>query len=344
MATQSKQPNRQSIRLRGWDYTSPGWYFATINTHHGTHRFGTIINGRMVLNPIGKIAEEEWRKSGTLRANIELDEFVIMPNHVHGLVRILAGSNHRPAPKPQFGKPIAGALGTFIGAYKAAVSREINRRGEGFDASNPSPDASTPPLRDPIWQRNYWDVIVRDATALANIRRYIRENPRNYAAVMQGGTPRTLGNRALLEMPKVGFLASRGETCLHGKLALNPGEVVMSGFLSPMERALFRAGLKSGKPMIWVKPWGLANDTGSVSVRRAIEAGHLLLISPFDETIDAPSVRRAAWCNHYILAHCQRLVIGHLNPEGMLACIISEARTDLEIIFPARRKHAEFCH
>ncbi len=56
MPTQSKQPNRQSIRLRGWDYTSPGWYFATINTHHGTHRFGTIINGRMVLNQIGKIA------------------------------------------------------------------------------------------------------------------------------------------------------------------------------------------------------------------------------------------------------------------------------------------------
>jgi len=48
MATQSKQPNRQSIRLQGWDYTSPGWYFATINTHHGTHRFGTIINGRMI--------------------------------------------------------------------------------------------------------------------------------------------------------------------------------------------------------------------------------------------------------------------------------------------------------
>jgi hypothetical protein len=246
-----------------------------------------------------------------------------MPNHVHGLVRILAGSNHRPAPKPQFGKPIAGALGTFIGAYKAAVSREINRR-EGLDASSPSP-------RDPVWQRNYWDVIVRDATALANIRRYIRENPRNYQAVMQGGEPRALGNRELLDMPKVGFLASRGDPAAHGKLALNPGEVVMSGFLSPMERALFRAGLKSGKPMIWVKPWGLAVDAESVPVRRAIDAGRLLLVSPFDESIDAPSARRAAWCNHYVIAHCQRLVIGHLNPEGMLACILSEAPPDLEI-------------
>ena len=132
-------------------------------------------------------------------------------------------------------------------------------------------------------------------------------------------------------MPKVGFLASRGEPTVHGKLALHPGEVVMSGFLSPMERTLFRAGLKTGNPMIWIKPWGLAVDTESGAVRSAIDAGRLLLISPFDETVDAPSVRRAAWCNHYVLAHCQRLVIGHLNPEGMLACILSEASPDLEV-------------
>ncbi len=127
MARASPKPNRQSIRLRGWDYTSPGWYFVTINTHHAKPLFGIIINGRMVLNEIGRIAEEEWRKSGTIRTTIELDEFVVMPDHIHGLVRILPGSNPRLAPTPRFGKPIAGALGTFIGAYKAAVSREISR-------------------------------------------------------------------------------------------------------------------------------------------------------------------------------------------------------------------------
>lgn len=321
MPVPAKKPNRQSIRLRGWDYTAPGWYFATFNTHHSKHLFGTIINGRMVLNAIGQIAAEEWRKSAALRPNIQLDEFVIMPDHVHGLVRILPDPHHQPAPKPQFGKPIAGALGTFIGAYKAAVTREMGRRG----LVHQTPAAQ-------IWQRNYWDVIVRDEHALANIRRYIRDNPRNYQAVMQGGTPRMLGNAELLNMPKLGFLASRGEPTLHGNLPLKSGEVIMSGFLSPMERALFRAGLKTGKPMIWVKPWGLAIDNESASVRRAIDAERLLLLSPFDQAIEAPSARRAAWCNHYVVAHCQRLVIGHLNPEGMLACILSEASPDLEII------------
>jgi len=132
-------------------------------------------------------------------------------------------------------------------------------------------------------------------------------------------------------MPKVGFLASRGESSPHGNLLLKPGEVIISGFLSPMERALFHAGLKSGKRMIWVRPWGLAADALAPPVRRAIDEERLLLLSPFDESIDAPSVRRAAWCNHYVIANSRRLVIGHLNPEGMLACLLSEAPPELEI-------------
>ena len=60
---------------------------------------------------------------------------------------------------------------------------------------------------------------------------------------------------------------------------------------------------------------------------------HLLILSPFAEQIDAPSVRRAAWCNQYVLAHCSRMVVGHLTPGGMLACILSEAPADLEIAY-----------
>lgn len=100
-------PNRQSIRKKGWDYTAPGWYFITINTKRGQVFFGTVVKGRMVLSKAGRVAEEEWRKSDVIRRNIELDEFVVMPNHVHGIVRIL--------PKKGF---------------------------EGLDASSPSPLAS----------------------------------------------------------------------------------------------------------------------------------------------------------------------------------------------------------
>jgi REP element-mobilizing transposase RayT len=326
-------PNRQSIRKKGWDYTAPGWYFVTINTQRGVALFGTIVNGRMVLSEAGRVAEEEWRKSAVIRRNIELDAFVVMPNHVHGVVRILPERGldtsspfaSSPCRRARFGKPIAGALGTFVGAYKAAVSREMNRRGlRGLTRqARPAAGASA------IWHRNYWDVIVRDEKALANIRHYIRSNPQNYDAVMNVGEPRFLGNKALMDRRKLGFLASRGKDAPHGRLLVKPGEAILSGFLSPMERAVFRASLENKKPVIWVKPWGLREE--AALVRLAIEEDRLLIVSPFDNKIEVPSARRAAWCNQYVLAHCDRLVVGHLNPGGMLACILSEANPEMEI-------------
>lgn len=68
-------------------------------------------------------------------------------------------------------------------------------------------------------------------------------------------------------------------------------------------------------------------------VKETIDEGRLLLISPFPDSIEAPSVRRAAWCNEYVLTHCDRMVIGNLNPDGMLACILAERRPDLEITY-----------
>jgi len=349
---EAKLPNRQSIRMKGWDYTASGWYFVTFNARENKPIFGTIVNGRMVLNEAGRVAGEEWQKSAFIRDGIELDEFVVMPNHVHGIVRITTRAdgpgNLRQA---QFGKPVAGALGTFVGAYKAAVSREINRRrGMMHHAPRVWMHQTRPlmhharPLMHParpqlaagasaIWHRNYWDVIVRDEKALGNIRHYIRNNPRNYDAVMNVAKPQFLGNPALLKMPKMGFLASRGKDTPHGRLPMKKGEAILSGFLSPMERAVFKASLEYKKPLIWVKPWGLADNTASAAVRLATEEGRLLIVSPFDDNIDAPAVRRAAWCNQYVLAHCDRMVVGHLNPDGMLACVLSEAAPDKELVY-----------
>ena len=319
--------DRQSIRKKGWDYASAGCYFVTINTHQGRALFGAIVNGRAVLSEAGRVAEEEWRTSAVIRKGIELDEFVIMPNHVHGIVRLKGHDAACPclqglgAPSPyggEFGKPVAGALGTLVGAYKAAVSREMRRRGLIDQAR-------------PVWHRNYWDVIVRDEPALAGIRKYIRENPQNYETVLNVGEPRWAGNRALLDGPKMGFAASRGGGGLPSGLMVKPGEAILSSFLSPMEREVFTAGLERRWPLIWVKPWGLEENAGPSPVRRALEEGRLLMLSPFADDLDAPNVRRAVWCNQYVLAHCDRLVVGHINPGGMLACVLSESDPELEI-------------
>lgn len=322
-----KFPNRQSIRKKGWDYSAPGWYFVTCNTHGGKALFGTIVNGRMILNAAGKIVEEEWRRSAELRKEIRLDKFVVMPNHFHGLVRIVGdGGATGDLPDARAGRGVPQvtpylapkSLGALIAGFKGGAGKRINQW-----------------RKDPgtvVWHRNYWDVIVRDAKALANIRSYIRENPRNYERVFQCGTPRLLGNPELLKLPKVGFLASRGSTGEHGALALKKGEAIISGFLSPMERNVFRAALRVGRPLIWIKPWGL--EVGLTDAhRQAIDANRLLVVSPFDDTFDAPSLKRAGWCNEYVIATCDRLVIGYLNPSGLLACMLSEARADLEIAY-----------
>ena len=95
-----------------------------------------------------------------------------------------------------------------------------------------------------------------------------------------------------------------------------------------------KAGLEQRRPLIWVKPWGLEEGIDTPAIRRALDENRLLVVSPFSDDIDVSSVRRAAWRNHYVLAYCDRLVVGHLTSGGMLSCILSEADPDLEIVYP----------
>jgi REP element-mobilizing transposase RayT len=312
-------PRRKNIRMKGWDFTSPGWYFLTICTKGMKSVFGTIVKGRMVLNDAGRTADQFWREIPAHFPRAVVDEYVVMTNHVHGLLQLVERDTACRVPGERtleaFGKPVAGSVSTMIRSYKSAVTRALGEN---------------------VWQGRFYEVRARDDTARANIRNYIRFNPQNYEIVMNVGETQYLGNKALLESPKLGFLASRGEASSHGNLPLKAEEVIISGFLSPLERKVFWAALERKRPMIWVKPWGLDlnMDTACrVHIEQAIAAGRLLVLSPFAADIEAPSVRRAAWCNQYTLEHCNRLVIGHLNPEGMLACILAEADPSKEIIY-----------
>ena len=330
-------PNRQSIRKKGWDYATPGWYFVTICTKGMTPFFGAVVNGRMVLNEAGKMVRQIWEEIPAFYDGVEIDEGVVMPDHFHGIVRI--GQPQGVAIEKESGQPQGVAIGKESGQQQG-VARTLSLADVVHDIKSLCTTRYIRGVREEhwrefqgkLWHRNYWDVIVRDERALGNIRRYIRENPRNYEAVMQCGEPRYLGNKTLLDLPKLGFLASRGEKEPHRHLPLRKGEAIISGFLSPMERTVFRAALKHGKPLVWVKPWALEEGTDIPAIQEAIAGGRLLVVSPFSDQVEVPSARRAAWCNQYVLAHCERLVIGHLNPEGMLACILSEADPDLEII------------
>jgi REP element-mobilizing transposase RayT len=90
--------HRRSIRLKGYDYSQAGWYFITICCQGRICRFGHIENGEIILNEYGKIARDEWMRTTEIRPNVELGEFVIMPNHLHGIIQInyRRGELHSP--------------------------------------------------------------------------------------------------------------------------------------------------------------------------------------------------------------------------------------------------------
>src|SRR3990170_3258574 len=170
--------HRRSIRLKGFDYTQPGVYFATMCTYQREAILGEIVAGEMQLNRLGRIAQQEWSRLPTRFPFLELGPFVIMPNHLHGILIITcrgtaenltdSGSNEtRRAPtREQFGNPVAGSIPTIIRSYKASVSWRINR-------------LRVRPAH-PFWQRNYYERVVRDNAELNRIEEYVIDNPRRW--------------------------------------------------------------------------------------------------------------------------------------------------------------------
>ncbi len=165
----SHRHHRRSIRLKGYNYTHPGAYFVTICTYEHSCLFGRVVDGKMRLNGYGEMVRDEWFRSVNIRSEIELypDEFVVMPNHIHGIVWIVdnvgaTGRSPLPSHYPPRG-PAKHSLSSFIAGFKSAVTKRINRH------------RHTP--GGVVWQRNYYEHIIRTELALNAIRQYIRDNP-----------------------------------------------------------------------------------------------------------------------------------------------------------------------
>ncbi len=185
--------HRRSIRLKNYDYIQPGAYFITIVTNKRQCLFGKIENGVMRLNEFGEIVRDEWFKSNEIRREIVLNdyEFVVMPNHIHGIVwivenndmgtngNIIVGANGRSPLQKQSNKnqppthsdsPLIRmspkSISSFVAGFKSAVTKQINQLRQ------------TPGI--PVWQRNYYEHITRNDDELQRIREYIINNPINW--------------------------------------------------------------------------------------------------------------------------------------------------------------------
>ena len=209
MAYDPKIHHRRSIRLQGYDYSQNGAYFITLCAQDRKPIFGKIVNGEMQLSPFGVIVRDEWLKTSEMRKNIEMDEFIVMPNHFHGIIVIDDGDIGRDAlprvqdkeestgtldllgtgtldllstgtlqraptsapTREQFGKPTSNTIPTIIRGFKAAVTKQINTIQINAGKYN---------LPERIWQKNYYEHVIRNEVSLNKIREYIINNPLNW--------------------------------------------------------------------------------------------------------------------------------------------------------------------
>ena len=345
----------KSLRNANINYRN-GWFFVTWQTAHNKSIFGAIVGARCELNELGRRVEEYWREMPAKYPELELDEFVVMPNHFHAIVRI----RFRPTNKEHH-------LGFLLGRFKGGtgyIYGKMRRAGEVDD------------IGDHLWQLDYWDKIVTSEGQLAAYRRYIRDNPKNWTRDRFGAvTQYSLGNLELLNGPRIAFVASHGfwaselkpimvwrrtevrRSDMGGgevrrsdmgvgevrRFDMGVGEVrrsdmggvavsvrgasapplpIISTFTSAQEREALRRALAKGRSVIKVVPQGLPLESElSSELREALADGRILFISP-QPTGSSLNKKVAAWCNEYVLRHADEIWVGNIAPNGMLATMM----------------------
>jgi REP element-mobilizing transposase RayT len=173
-------PQRRSIRLKGYDYSQAGLYFITICCQDRICLFGDVVKGEIILNEAGKMVETEWLNLPDRFKNIELHESVIMPNHFHGILKIvgvtLVVARNVGIAENQIGQPQGIAptktIGDMMDAYKSITTVNYIR---GVKTLN------WQPFNGKLWQCNYWEHIIRNEQSYRRISVYIINNPKEWS-------------------------------------------------------------------------------------------------------------------------------------------------------------------
>jgi REP element-mobilizing transposase RayT len=179
MTFDPEKHHRRSIRLKGYDYAQAGAYFVTIVTHGRECLFGDVVDGQMQLNNAGRFAEQCWLDIPHHFLHVELDAFVVMPNHVHGIIVIpdfVGAKNFSPLPD---GTPFLSrsrTIGSVVRGFKIGVTKWLRIN---IDISA-------------VWQRNYYEHIIRNEESLDRIREYIVNNPLQWAVDRENPSPEAI--------------------------------------------------------------------------------------------------------------------------------------------------------
>ncbi len=292
-----KRSMSQKLRMDGRDYSRPGWYFVTLGADYHKHLFGTIQVCEMRANALGRLVERCWADIPGHYGHIELGAWQLMPNHFHGLVRIVRAD----------GK----GLGEVMNVFKGAVTREWRRNGVPPEVSRYSEKERGPAK---VWAPNYYDVICFDADELEVRERYIRANPRRWALRdVPHGTVRQsryCGNVALLKHPgpRRALRVSRRATdaqvaALQAELAALDG-LVCSTFFSPGERACLDALLAGSARIVWVLPMAMPEAIPTKWTQAFLD-GRSLWLSAFPDDLAEASRASCEQANRWVRQFCQ---------------------------------------
>ena len=339
----------KSLRNLAINYRS-GWWAVTIQVAKNKSIFGAIVGAYVALNELGRAVEAYWKALPAKYPELELFDFVVMPNHFHALLRIHYAPDNREH-----------HLGFLMSRFKGGTSfiyGKMRRAGMVED------------IGDHLWQRDYWDDLVTSESEFKGWQKYIRENPAHWSSDRYGAcTAYTCGDVELLNRPRIAFVASQGyfadelrprkiwtaEAARSDKAAgvvgaarsdtgggvasktarsdtgggddskgnlsgcaASAARVLISTFTSAQEREALRRALAKRKPLVAVFPAGLpAEGEMLAGLATAIRDGWALAVSP-----QPPGARLnkkiATWCNEFVIKNAEEIWAGTLSPNGML--------------------------
>ena len=319
--TATRQPNdgekkhRPMLRNANIDY-SHGTFFVTIQAAFNKTIFGAIVGEKSVLNELGEAVAASLRSLGERYPGTEVIEFVVMPNHVHVILRLARRHDNR-----------GHQLGYIIGRFKGWISKVYR----DLVAAGRAVDVGTTP-----WQRDYWDKLVTTDEQLEAYRHYIRQNPAKWTRDRFGAvTSHSFGEIGLLNARLVGFVASQGAFTseLKPMLLWRKGasteeslSPVISTFTSAQERAVLGKLLARGRRFVRIYPGGIPpKEELEPAVAAACEAGKALLISPVPPGTGI-NKQRAVWCNEYVLKNSAEVWAGAITPGHTLDSLVKALR------------------
>ena len=308
-----------------------GWFSVTVQVAHNKSVFGAIVGEECELNALGRAVHEAWFSHPAHTPGLFIDEFRLMPNHFHAALKLTPGAvaggtrdSARSGAEPR-GRGLSFVLGKFK-SYTNHLYLEMKKAGTCID------------IGPRLWQASFYDNLISSHEELENVRRYFRDNPKNWNHDRFGAvTTYCVGNAELLSGRILAFVASEprpgavagaprewrgvGNLGAPGHCARGDACPVISTFTSPEEREVRAKCLRKKRPFVWVCPGGIWEPLPP-AIAQACEDGWGFVCSPVP-TGTGVNKQRAIWCNQYVIKQAASVWVGSIRPGGSLDTLLN---------------------